>query len=127
MVINGICTAYCSLVPIWKRLFLVFYFITLSSFKKSFRFNPTFRSSITLTINIHTLLGINAIALKTPGCHTNNFEKFFCGFIFFYLCFFFKFSSYMYIKLCKEQTLTTLLNLSGIRGWTALISRMRTI
>lgn len=68
LVINGICTGYCSLVPTWKRLFLVFYFITLYSFKKSFRFNPTFRSSITLILNIH----INAIALKTPGCHTNN-------------------------------------------------------
>lgn len=72
LVINGICNGYCSLVPTWKRLLLVFYFITLYSFKKSFRFNLTFRSSITLTMNIHILQGINAIALKTPACHTNN-------------------------------------------------------
>lgn len=112
LVINGICNGYCSLVPTWKRLLLVFYFITLYSFKKFLRFNPTFRSSISLIMNIHILLGINAIALKTPGCHTNNlfvWEGFFLWvYFFFYLCFFFKFSSYMYIKLCKEQTITTL-------------------
>lgn len=109
LVINGICTGYCSLVPTWKRLLLVFYFITLYSLKKFLRFNPTFRISISLIMNIHILLGINAIALKTPGCHTNNLFvwEFFCGFIF-YLSFFFKFNSYMYIKLCKEQTITTL-------------------
>lgn len=111
LVINGICTRYCSLVPTWKRLLLVFYFITHYSLKKFLRFNPTFRISISLIMNIHILLGINAIALKTPACHTNNFfvwEVFLWVYFFFYLCFFFKFSSYMYIKLCKEQTITTL-------------------
>lgn len=72
--------------------------LTLHSFEKSFGFNPTFRRLITLPIN-NSITTQRCYILKTLEGHINAlFVWQFFLLVHFFVSFFFKFNSYMYIK-----------------------------